>query len=224
MGAAIGDTLPLALGVAFSPMPIVAVILMLVSRRGKVNASLFVLAWLGGVALLSVLVLLLAGGHDYARGSEPSLIASLVKVAFGLLLLFVAYRSWKSRPRPGEQPEPPQWMQALDQFSPAKALRLGALLATLNAKNLPITVTAATTFAQAGLTGTQTVIAVAVFAIIATVGVGVPLSVALAGGEKAQAILDGWKTWLSDNNAVIMFVLFLFLGLNALGKGLGGLF
>jgi len=47
MGAAIGDSLPLALGVAFSPMSIVAVILMLVSRKGKVNGPLFVLGWLG---------------------------------------------------------------------------------------------------------------------------------------------------------------------------------
>jgi len=85
-------------------------------------------------------------------------------------------------------------------------------------------VTAATIFAQAGLVGTQAAIAVTVFAIIATVGVGVPVIVSLAAGEKAQAILDSWKDWLSANNATIMFVLFLFLGLNALGKGLGGLF
>jgi len=137
MGAAIGDSLPLALGVAFSPMPIVAVILMLVSRKGKVNGPLFVLGWLGGVVLLSILVLLLASGQDYSQGSDPSLVASLVKVAFGLLLLYVAYASWEKRLKHGEQAETPKWMQALNQFSPAKAFGLGVLLATLNTKNLP---------------------------------------------------------------------------------------
>ena len=34
MGSAIGDVLPLALGVAISPIPIIAVILMLLSPKG----------------------------------------------------------------------------------------------------------------------------------------------------------------------------------------------
>jgi hypothetical protein len=40
VGAVIGDLLPLAVGVAISPMPIVAVILMLLSRQaGKTGAG-----------------------------------------------------------------------------------------------------------------------------------------------------------------------------------------
>ena len=35
MGQAIGDLLPAAVGVAISPLPIVAVVLMLVSERGR---------------------------------------------------------------------------------------------------------------------------------------------------------------------------------------------
>src|SRR5206468_3715984 len=37
MGQAIGDMLPAAVGVAISPLPIVAVVLTLVSARGRVN-------------------------------------------------------------------------------------------------------------------------------------------------------------------------------------------
>ena len=224
MGTAIGDILPLALGVAFSPAPIIAVILMMVSRKGKVNGPLFALGWFCGAVLLSALVVLFASGHDYSEGSGPSLVASLVKILFGLLLLYVAFRSWKSRPKPGEHAESPKWMQTLDQFTPIKAFGLGAGLATINAKNLPTTIAAATILAQEGLAVTQTVIVVVVFAVIATLGVGAPVVVAQIGGEKAKSILNDWKLWLSDNNATIMFVLFLFLGVHALGKGLGGLF
>ncbi len=37
MGAAIGQILPLAAGVALSPVPIIAVVLMLMSQRARLN-------------------------------------------------------------------------------------------------------------------------------------------------------------------------------------------
>ena len=50
MGQAIGDLLPAAVGVAISPLPIVAVVLMLVSARGRANGPAFLIGWLVGVA------------------------------------------------------------------------------------------------------------------------------------------------------------------------------
>jgi hypothetical protein len=41
MGEAIGQVLPMAVGVALSPLPIVAVVLMLVTPRGRVNGVTF---------------------------------------------------------------------------------------------------------------------------------------------------------------------------------------
>jgi hypothetical protein len=43
VGQAIGDFLPADVGVAISPLPIVAVVLMLVTPRGRVNGPLFVI-------------------------------------------------------------------------------------------------------------------------------------------------------------------------------------
>jgi hypothetical protein len=40
----IGDMLPLAIGVLISPVPIIAIILMLLSKRAKSNSLAFVLA------------------------------------------------------------------------------------------------------------------------------------------------------------------------------------
>ena len=224
MVTAIGDILPLAVGVALSPISIIAVILMMVGGRGRLNGPLFVLSWFGGIILLNALVILLAQGHDYSARSGPSLIISMVRVAIGLLLLFVAFRSWRGRPKHGEHAEMPKWIQAVDRFTPMKAFGLGAGLAVFNAKNLPTTVSAATILAQEGLAVMQTIIVVAVFAVIATLGVAAPIAVVWLGGDRAQSILNDWKQWLSDNNAAIMFVLFLYLGLHTLGKGLGGLF
>ena len=43
MGKAIGGSLPLAVGIALSPIPIIAVVLMLTSRKARVNGPAFIL-------------------------------------------------------------------------------------------------------------------------------------------------------------------------------------
>ena len=55
------------------------------------------------------------------------------------------------------------------------------------------------------------------------VGVAAPLVVTLAMGEKAQTILDSWKAWLGQNNAVVMSVLFLIFAVVLIGKGIAGI-
>src|SRR6185436_1746651 len=50
-GPGIGDFLPSAVGVAISPLPIVAVVLMLVTPRGRVNGPMFVVGWWVGLAI-----------------------------------------------------------------------------------------------------------------------------------------------------------------------------
>jgi hypothetical protein len=74
MGAAIGDILGLAAGVAVSPLPIVAMILVLATPRGRANGPLFGAGWLK--LLLGVLALLLAARQWRGRpapGAEPEM-------------------------------------------------------------------------------------------------------------------------------------------------------
>ena len=49
MGQAIGGSLPLAIGVALSPVAIIAVVLMLTTEKARVNGPAFVLGWLIGL-------------------------------------------------------------------------------------------------------------------------------------------------------------------------------
>jgi maltodextrin utilization protein YvdJ len=41
--------------------------------------------------------------------------------------------------------------------------------------------------------------------------------------EKSHDILDGWKTWLSQNNAAVMTVLFLVFSVVLIGRGVAGI-
>jgi hypothetical protein len=67
MGAAIGQALPLAVGVALSPVPIIAVVLMLMSQRARLNGTGFVLGWLAGLGVATPVVTYFALGDRSRR-------------------------------------------------------------------------------------------------------------------------------------------------------------
>ncbi|MGH2588708.1 MAG: GAP family protein [Dehalococcoidia bacterium] len=224
MGPAIGDILPLAIGVAISPIPIVAVILMLFSARARSNGPAFLVGWLVGLIVVGVIVLSLSGAGDVDSDEDASNVASVIKLVLGVLLLVMAVRQWRGRPHPGEAAKVPKWMQAIDAVTPVKALGLGALLSGINPKNLALVVGASVVIAQAGLSTGDTAITFAIFVIIASLSIAVPVIYYLVGGEGAKKTMDGWKAWLLHNNAAVMAVLLLVFGVSLVGQGIGGVF
>jgi threonine/homoserine/homoserine lactone efflux protein len=224
MGAAIGDVLGLAAGVAVSPLPIVAIILLLATPRGRANGSLFAVGWLVGLSVLGAVVLLLAGPADPSDDGQPAAWTGWLKLLLGVLLLLLAGRQWRARPAEGAEPEMPRWMAGLDRLRPGQALGLGALLSAVNPKNGGLTIAAAASIAGAGLAGGQQAVTLAVFVLIGSLGVLAPLVLYLVAGERAARTLDGWKTWAGDHNAAIMAVLFLVFGLKLVGDGIAVLF
>ena len=223
MGEAIGQALPMAVGVAISPVPIIAVILMLVTRQARVNGPAFVVGWLIGLAIIGVIVIGIAGGAGASSGGEPVTWVLVVELVLGLLLLLVAGRQFQGRPRPGEEAAMPKWMGAIDGFTPGKALGAGVLLSALNPKNLLLAVGGAATIAQTGIATSEQGIAYVVFALIATVGVATPVVIFFALGDRAPALLERMKGWMGQNNAVIMTILCLIIGVKLIGQAFGGL-
>jgi hypothetical protein len=223
MGQAIGGILPLAIGVAISVLPIIALILMLITPRARGNGLAFLAGWVLGLVIVGGSVLVIAGVAGVSSSSGPSTAAYAIKLLLGVLFLLLATRQWHSRPAPGEQPPAPKWMAALDTFGPGKSLGLGAALSGVNPKNLILTIGAAASIAQAGLPGGQQASVLAVFIALGSVTVATPLVIYLAMGAKAAGILDGWRTWLAANNAAVMLVLFLVFGVLLVGQGIAGL-
>ena len=60
MGTAVGEILPLAVGIAISPIPIIAAILMLLSPQAKGTSVGFLIGWVAGVVTAVVLFTLLS--------------------------------------------------------------------------------------------------------------------------------------------------------------------
>src|SRR4249920_3513180 len=99
MGKAIGDILPMAIGVAISPVPIIAVVLMLGTPQARSNGPAFAAGWLAGLTIIGSLVLVLANGNAASDTGGPATWASVLKLVFGVLFLLMAARIWHSRPK-----------------------------------------------------------------------------------------------------------------------------
>jgi threonine/homoserine/homoserine lactone efflux protein len=223
MNEAIGQVLSVGVGVALSPIPIVAVVLMLATPRARSNGPAFLLGWIAGLAIVGAIVLIVSSGADATGDDGPATWVSIVKLVLGALLLAFAVKQWRGRPRGDAPPSLPKWMQTIDAFPPPKALGMGALLSGVNPKNLLLTVAAATAIAQTGVGGGRQAIALAVFIVISSLGVGAPIVIYFALGERSQHLLDELKAWMIAHNAAIMATILLVLGAKLLGDGLAGL-
>jgi threonine/homoserine/homoserine lactone efflux protein len=223
MNEAIGAILPLGVVVGLSPVPIIAVVLMLATPRARANGLAFLIGWLGGLTLVGTVVLLVSGAISASDDSEPATWVSVLLLVLGLLLILLALKQWRGRPRGDEDATLPKWMTTIDSFTPPKALGFGVLLSSVNPKNLMVTVAAAAAIAATGIDAADEMIALAVFILIGTIGVGGPVVLYLALGERSRKLLDGIKSWMAANNAAIMAVITLVIGAKLLGDGISGL-
>jgi threonine/homoserine/homoserine lactone efflux protein len=223
MADAIGQVLSLGVGVALSPVPIIAVVLMLGTPRARANGPAFVLGWIVGLAVVGTIVLVVAGGADASENDEPADWVGWLKIVLGLLLALVAVRQWRGRPRAGEEAAMPKWMRAIDRFTPGRSMAIAVALSAINPKNLLLTVGAATAIAQTGVSTGDQAIALAVFVLVGTLGPAAPVVIYFALGERATRILDELKTWMTAHNSAIMSVLCLVIGAKLIGDGISGL-
>jgi len=218
MGNVIGQILPVAVAVAVSPVPIIAVILMLFTPRARTNSVAFLFGWLLGLIVVGSIVLI--AGDVASDDSGESTVSGVIKLVLGLLFLALAVRNWRSRPRAGEDAELPSWMAAIDDFGAGKSAGIAALLSGVNPKNLALTVAGAATIAAAGLTTGEQISAFAVFVAIASITVAAPVLVYLIMGERVQDGLNTLKEWLIANNNTVMAVLFVVFGAKLLGDAI----
>ena len=223
MGEAIGAVLPLAIGVAISPLPIIAVVLMLATPRGRANGPSFILGWVVGLAAAGTIVLLVSGGAGAAGSGEPATWVDIVKLLLGVALVVLAARQWRGRPRGEEAPALPAWMRTIDTVTPVKSAGLGVALSAANPKNLLITVGGAAAIAQTGVSAGGEAVALAVFVVLGTVGPALPLGIYLALGARSRTLLEGMRTWMAAHNTAIMAVLLVVIGAKLVGDGIAGL-
>jgi threonine/homoserine/homoserine lactone efflux protein len=194
VGQVVGALLPLAFVVAVSPVPILAIILVLLTPRADVTSAGFMVGWIAGIVGVTTVSSLLAG-----TSSPSSTAASWVQVVLGVLLLAFAVRQWRSRPRHGVAPEVPTWLAAIDRLTAVRAGGLGLVLSAANPKIMLVCVAAGLTIAGGGLSAAQGVWSVLLFTITAASTVAVPVLAYAVGRERMTGPLELLRSWLTGS-------------------------
>ena len=222
VGAAIGGALPFAVGVALSPIPIVAVVLMLTTQRARVNGAVFIAGWLAGLAVVGAIALSIAGPADASSSGAPATWVSWLKVVVGAALLLVAALQFPP-PRNGDRVGCRGWISRVDGSSRCLRLGLAPGDGRLNPKNLLLAVVDAAAIAQTGISGGEQAIAYLVFALVGTLGVGTPVGIYFVMGARSEKLLTGLKDWMAQHNGVISAVICLIIGVKLIGDAITGL-
>ena len=222
MGSAIGESLAAAVGVALSPLPIIACVLVVVSPRGRVNGPLYLCGQILGVATVGLVVLLLAGAAGSGDDDEVSGSRSWLPLVVGVALLLMALRQWRGRPRDGDEVALPAWMGAIDAFGPGKALAAGFALSAFNPKNILLTIGGMASIVAAGVSSGEELVALAVFVLIGSLGVAAPVVIAFALGDRADATLARLRTWLTRNSAAIVAAILVLIAAKLIGDAIAG--
>lgn len=220
MNAAIGELLPLALGVAISPIPVIATIVLLLTPHAKRSGGAFAVGWLAGCVGTILLFAALAGTLPRLDGASWIPIVGWVQVVLGIALIVFAIRIWRHRPRAEGAAQLPGWMQHLDRMSVITTVGLGLVLSSINPKNLLIGISAGIALGTSSLTASEAALAVGVYAVISSSTVVAPVLAYFFASRRLAGTMRSLKEWLARENSTIMAVLLLIIGASVLGKGM----
>jgi threonine/homoserine/homoserine lactone efflux protein len=213
---------PLGLFVALSPVPIVAVILLLGTKHPIGNGFAFALGWVIAIVAIGVVGLAVLSPQDFHRQSSASKGVAALQLLVGAVLLSLALRKARNKPAAaGERPEP-RWMTRIETLQPVTALVAGLAFFLVNIGDVLVAVVATAHILQAEVSTKQSIVALAVFTGVATVSILLPVVLYAAAPERSAALLESWKAWLSvpQNTMIAVFVL---IGTLLVVNGLRGL-
>lgn len=142
-------------------------------------------------------------------------------LVLGVALIVAPVRKFQGRPGPDDSSALPSWMDGIAGFGAGKSFGIGAGIGVANPKNIAVAVGTAVAVSSAGLPGGQQVIVLAASVVLASLVVTAPIVAMLVLGDRSRPVLDGWKAWLTQNNAAMLAVIYLFLGVYLIGKNLG---
>ncbi|KGJ75991.1 hypothetical protein GY21_09435 [Cryobacterium roopkundense] len=218
---AFGAALPVAVAVALSPLPLIAVLLVLLSPAGSSAGLTFLAGRLLGVG---VVVGLFAVMSDLVeRSDDGSPFVGVLRLVVGAALMVLAVAKWRGRPRSADEVDLPGWMGAIEGSSPTRAAFLALTLSVANPKELLLGVGAGITIGSAGLPLGATLAVGAAYTAIACLSVATPVVAFLAAPDRIRGRMEKLRVTLVRHNDAIMSVVLLVIGAALIGGGLSAL-
>jgi hypothetical protein len=197
---------------------------MLLSGRRTVISVVFAATYLFGIVLDTVLLLVLGGAAGLGGGTASSGAVAWLQLVVGVLLVLLGLDEWSKRPKAGETTKLPRWMAAMENFTVAKAAGVSLFLSAFRPKNVLMFAAASVAIATGHLGVADSVVAVALFAVISASTVVALVIAAILRQAKIKPWLTEVRVWLETNTKAMMGIVLVRIGVVEVGKGIGGIF
>lgn len=228
MGIAFLLDLAYAAGIAISPTPVVVVILMLFSPKGRRNAIAFLVGWMIGLLALGIVIFAFLGASLEYLDAGTILSRPLVQVSIGIFLIFLGLRRWRTPAAEPKDETIPGWFtkvddaltKSSDKFTPSRAFFLAIVMSALSPKNIALMLALFLALSQAELLQNEVLILLVVFVLISSLTIGIPILYAIVKGDGAQESLTEWKIWILANRGRAFGLLVMLLGVIVMLNGI----
>jgi hypothetical protein len=220
VGTAIGEILPLAVALALGPLPIIALVLILVSDNAGAKGIGFVVGRIVGLALIvaaGLVIFSMINDPGLVHRGHPRPAVSVGRMVIGVVLIALACRMWLRRNEPSKSSP---LTRRVDGLTAKGSVGLGLLVSVVDPTSLSLGFLSGIDVAAARVALPTAVAVAAAFVALATLTITVPLLVYFVGGQAARARLEGIKGWLLSNEKAVMMVLFLVIGAMLIGRGI----
>lgn len=209
------DLLPLAVGMLLSPLPVVAIVAIVLAPRGRTAAPVYTIVFTAvSLAFIAIGALTSATASAASPTGSAKTVSFVLAIALAVGFTIFAVASWLSRPKHGQQPKAPGWLAAIDTITPAKAATLGLIMALTNTKNIPLALKGGSLIGEAHLPILAAAGLCLALAVAGSLLLIVPAAVATGGSATVAQTLGRLKSEMIAHNAAMMTVLFAILAAN----------
>lgn len=219
LASALTKLVPLGLVIALSPITVIPAVLVLHAPRPRPASLTFLGGWLlGMVALTAAFV----GTSDLLGDlhQTPPTWASWLRVVLGLALIVFGVFRWLTRHRQGKTPA---WMRSFSNLTAVRAGVTGVLLTVVRLEVLILCAVAGLTIGTGGLSVAAGWISGAVFVVVSSSTVAIPILSYVGAGGRLDDALERLKAWMEENHAAMLAVILVLIGLLVLYNGIRAL-
>ena len=201
-----------------SPIPILALVVILTATKDTKNGPAFLLGWMLGLFIVGILVFLYP--VNQTENGTPTFLAGLIRIILGFILLMLAIRKLLKQHYSDKQVKVPKLITRLEKVGIFKSAMAGFIFSAIYPKNLVLSIGGAVVIDRVVSIFAMQVISLLVFTTLASLSIASPIVVSLLKKQKSEIMLAQLRSWLVKNNAIIIIILLLIFGVLLIGRGL----
>lgn len=202
---------PIAIALAFSTVPIMAALVILLSPFGSRSAIPFLIGWVSGMFVVALLMTGLAQFlPDYRIPRRTQETVGWLEIAVGAAIILLGlWTLLRSRRR--SQQTIPKWMKSIEKLGPWSSLGLGLLL-NIRPKGLLLAIAAGLALHADAQSPAEVLAALVVYTLIGASTVAIPIVAAVVARREVQPRLVATREWLLGHGEVLTSAILLFVG------------